>query len=99
MTALSRTSNCVVVAQQARQVAQCVEQAVVASYLQEPLGPSKIRAQGLAVFFPLEVERWPEIYRWRGREGSLAHWKSFLRSYLNALQGAVVQQTNSGMPG
>jgi len=99
MTALSRTSNCVAVTQQARQVAQCAEQAVVASYLQGPLGPSKIRARGLAVFFPLEVERWPEIYRWRGPEGNLVYWKSFLCSYLNALQGSVVQQTNLGMPG
>ncbi|MCK4324536.1 MAG: hypothetical protein KAW89_08410, partial [Armatimonadetes bacterium] len=61
MTALSRTSNCVAVTQQARRVAQCVEQAVLASYLQGPLGPGKVRDRGLAVFFPLEVERWPEI--------------------------------------
>jgi len=99
MTALSRTSNCVAVTQQARQVAQRIEQAVLASYLQGPLGANKIRARGLAVFFPLEVERWPEIYRWRGPEGNIVHWKSFLCSYLNALQGSVVQQTNSGMPG
>jgi len=99
MTALSRTSNCVAVAQRARRVAQSVEQAVLASYLQGPLGPSKLRHRGLAVFFPLEVERWPEIYRWPGPEGSLVHWRSFLSSYLNALQGSVVQQTNSGRPG
>ncbi len=99
MTALSRTSNCVAVAQQARWVAQCVEQAVLASYLQGPLGPSKVRDRGLAVFFPLEVERWPEIYRWPGPEASLVHWRSFLSSYLNALQGSMVQQTNSGRPG
>jgi len=99
MTALSRTSNYVAVAQQARQVSQSVEQAVLASYLQGPLGPSQVRDRGLAVFFPLEVERWPEIYRWRGPEGSLVHWRSFLSSYLNVLHGSVVQQTNSGRPG
>ena len=99
MTALSRSSNCVAVAQRARGVAQSVEQAVLASYLQGPLGPSKLRHRGLAVFFPLEVERWPEMYRWRGPGGSLGHWRSFLSSYLNALQGSVVQQTSSGRPG
>ena len=99
MTALSRNSNCVAVAQQARWVTQSVEQAVLASYLQGPLGPGKVRHQGLAVFFPLEVERWPDIYRWRSPGGSLVHWRSFLSSYLNALQGSVVQQTNPGRPG
>lgn len=99
MTALSRTSNYVAVAQQARWVSQSVEQAVLASYLQGPLGPSQVRDRGLAVFFPLEVERWPEIYRWRGPEGSLVHWRSFLSRYLNALHGSVVQQTSSGRPG
>jgi len=99
MTALSRTSNCVAVTQRSRRVARSVEQAVVASYLQGPLGPGKLRDRGLAVFFPLEVERWPEIYRWPGSGGSLAHWRSFLSHYLNALQGSVVQQTNWGRPG
>ncbi len=99
MTALSRNSNCVEVAQQARWVTQSVKQAVLASYLQGPLGPGKVRDRGLAVFFPLEVERWPEIYRWHGPEGSLVHWRSFLSSYMNAVQGSVVQQTNSGRPG
>ncbi len=99
MTTLSRASNCAAVAQQARWVRQSVEQAVLASYLQGPLGPSQVRDRGLAVFFPLEVERWPEIYQWPGPGGSLAHWRSFLSRYLNALQGSVVQQTSWGRPG
>jgi len=99
MTALSRNSNYVEVAQQARWVIQSVKQAVLASYLQGPLGPSKVRDLGLAVFFPLEIEHWPDIYRWPGPEGSLVHWRSFLSSYQSALQGSVVQQTSSGMPG
>ncbi len=99
MTALSRTSNCVAVTWPARRVAQSVEKAVLASYLGEPLAPGKVRGPGLAVFFPLEVQRWPEIYRGRRLESSLAHWRSFLSHYLSVLKGSLVQQTTLGTSG
>jgi len=99
MVALSSSSHYGAVAQQAHQVARAVERAVVASYLQGSLGPTRLRHLGLAVFFPLSLDRWPDIYH-RGDTGEQwGSWKSALRRYLNVLHGSAVEQAGAAIAG
>lgn len=97
MVAMSSSSDCGVVAQRAQQVARAVERVVVASYLQGSLGPTRLRHLGLAVFFPLGLGRWPDIYRCCGTGKGWGSWKSVLRCYLDALYSPMVEQPNPGI--
>jgi len=97
MVAMSSSSDRGVVAQRAHQVARAVERAVVASYLQGSLGPTRLRHLGLAVFFPLGLDWWPDIYHCCGTGKDWGSWELVLRRYLDALDSPMVEQLNSGV--
>ena len=78
------------ISQQAQQLVRAIERAVVASYVQGPLAPWRIRHQGLAVFFPLSVERWPDSYQGAYDEEIQRCWMPFLTSYLGGLGQLLV---------
>ncbi len=99
MLAMSSNSDCGAVAQQTHQVVRAVERTVVASYLQGSLGPTRLRHLGLAIFFPLGLDRWPDIYRRRGTGEQWGSWKSALCCYLHALHSPAVEQASAGITG
>jgi hypothetical protein len=99
MVAMSSSSDCGAVVQQAHQVERAVERAVVASYLQGSLGPTRLRHLGLAVFFPLGLDWWPDIYHRCSAGEQWMGWKSVLRCYLHALHSSTVEQASTGITG
>ncbi len=79
------------VAQRAQQLSRAIERAVVARYVQGPLAPGQVRHQGLAVFFPLGREQWPESYQEAYEGGFAKCWGPFLNAYLRGLHGRLAE--------